>query len=134
MIATNPMVTELQAGSYLLMDEYHAAVTPEFESALSVLASVIARHDRLVVVDAGRKAISSDLAPLRMLGHDAEMVFSHEEHSGFRVSGRGPRIGDRVRVAPGYAPSTVNLYGRLWLAEGDVVVESCRVRARHGDG
>ncbi len=133
MVATEPGVSELQAGSYLLMDEYHAAVTPEFEIALTVLATAIARHEDLVVVDAGRKAISSDLAPIRLLGHDAELLFSHEEHSGFRVAGEGPGIGDRVRLTPGYAPSTVNLYGRLWLAEDDVVVESCRVRARHGD-
>jgi D-serine deaminase-like pyridoxal phosphate-dependent protein len=133
MAAAKPVVTELQAGSYLLMDGYHAAVTPEFEQALSVLASVIARHGDLIVIDAGRKAISSDLAPLRLLDHEAEMAFSHEEHSGFRVRGEGPEIGERVRVVPGYAPSTVNLYGRLWLAEGDTVVESCRVRARHGE-
>lgn len=133
LVAEEPNVSELQAGSYLLMDEYHAVVTPEFELALTVLSSVISKHEDLVVVDAGRKAISSDLAPIRLLGHDAEMLFSHEEHSGFRVLGDGPDVGDRVRLSPGYTPSTVNLYGRLWLAEGDVVLESCLVRARHGD-
>jgi D-serine deaminase-like pyridoxal phosphate-dependent protein len=133
MTATEPYVSELQAGSYLIMDEYHAAVTPEFELALTVLASVIARHGDLIVIDAGRKAVASELAPIRLLGHEAELLFSHEEHSGFRVGGEGPKIGDRVRVAPGYAPSTVNLYGSLWLAEGDVVVQSCLVRARHGE-
>jgi D-serine deaminase-like pyridoxal phosphate-dependent protein len=133
LIATKPNVTELQAGSYLLMDEYHAGVTPEFELALTVLASVIARHGDLVVIDAGRKAVSSDLAPSRLLGHDSELLFSHEEHSGFRVAGERPGIGDRIRIAPGYAPSTVNLYGKLWLVEDDEVIRLCRVRARHGD-
>jgi D-serine deaminase-like pyridoxal phosphate-dependent protein len=94
---------------------------------------VISRHGDLIVVDAGRKAISSDLSPVRLLGQEAEFLFSHEEHSGFRVLGAGPDVGDRVRLSPGYTPSTVNLYGRLWLAEGDVVLESCLVRARHGD-
>jgi D-serine deaminase-like pyridoxal phosphate-dependent protein len=133
LVAAEPNVSELQAGSYLLMDEYHRLVTPEFELAIAVLASVISRHGDLVVVDAGRKAISSDLAPIRLLGHEAEFLFSHEEHSGFRVPANGPEVGDRVRLSPGYTPSTVNLYGRLWLAEDDVVLGSCLVRARHGD-
>src|SRR5262249_19683746 len=67
LIAAEPRVSELQAGSYLVMDEYHAQVSAEFEPALAVLASVISRHEDLIVLDAGRKAISSDLAPSRLL-------------------------------------------------------------------
>ncbi|HEX5609018.1 MAG TPA: alanine racemase [Solirubrobacterales bacterium] len=126
-------ITELQAGSYLLMDNYHAAITPEFEFALTVHATVIARHGDLIVLDAGRKAVSSDLAPIHLPDHEAEFCFSHEEHSGFRLRGDGPEIADRVRIVPGYAPSTVNLHGSIRLVEGEALVESCRVRARHGD-
>jgi D-serine deaminase-like pyridoxal phosphate-dependent protein len=133
LIAAEPRISELQAGSYLVMDEYHAAVSAEFEPAVTVLSSVIARHGDLIVVDAGRKAISSDLAPSRLIGHKGELVFSNEEHSGFRVLEGGPQVGERVRLSPGYAPLTINLYGRLWLVEGDTVLEPCLVRARHGE-
>lgn len=133
LIAGEPRINELQAGSYLLMDEYHSAITPEFEPAAYVLAAVIARHGDLIVVGAGRKAVSSDLAPIRLIDHEGELLFSHEEHSGFRVPGPVPQIGDRVRLSPGYTPTTINLYHRLWLVEGDVLLGSCLVRARHGD-
>jgi D-serine deaminase-like pyridoxal phosphate-dependent protein len=127
------VVTELQAGSYLLMDEFHAAVTPEFEPALFVLASVISRHGDLAVIDAGRKAISTELARPRIVGHDAEIVFTHEEHTGLRIrSGAGPAVGDRVRLTPGYAPTTVNLHAVLNVVDGDSVLGVWPVLARHG--
>ena len=127
-----PEIAELQAGTYLLMDTYHAAITPEFEYALTVHATVIARHGDLIVLDAGRKAVSSELSPIHLPDHEAELRFA-QEHSGFRVLGDGPEIGYRVRIVPGYAPSTVNLHGSLRLVEGEALVETCRVRARHGD-
>jgi D-serine deaminase-like pyridoxal phosphate-dependent protein len=131
-----PGVTEIQAGSYLIMDEFHAAITPEFERALTVVASVLSRHGDLFVVDAGRKAVGGELAPLRLLGHAAEPAFSHEEHSGFRLragAGAGPAVGERVRIVPGYAPTTVNLHAVLWATRNGLLVDGWRVRGRHGD-
>jgi D-serine deaminase-like pyridoxal phosphate-dependent protein len=126
-------VSELQAGSYLIMDEYHASVTPEFEPALHVVASVISRHGELAVIDAGRKAIGTELAPARVVGHDAEVAFTHEEHAGVRVrSGDGPAVGELLRLVPGYAPTTVNLHAELHVVEDDRVVETWPVLARHG--
>jgi D-serine deaminase-like pyridoxal phosphate-dependent protein len=38
-----PGVTEIQAGSYLLMDKWYSPFAPDFEVALSVLATVISK-------------------------------------------------------------------------------------------
>ncbi|HEV2273085.1 MAG TPA: alanine racemase, partial [Acidobacteriaceae bacterium] len=56
-----PGVTEIQAGSYLLMDTDYRSVQPEFDLALSVLGTVISRtgNERLVI-DAGLKEISGE--------------------------------------------------------------------------
>jgi 3-hydroxy-D-aspartate aldolase len=66
--------TELQAGSYAVMDvEYDDCGPPgggdwPFEPALLVAASVVsARHKSHVVVDAGFKAMSMDGPPARMI-------------------------------------------------------------------
>ena len=66
--------TELQAGSYAVMDvEYDACGAPgggdwPFEPALFIAASVVsARHKTHVVVDAGFKAVSMDGPPARVV-------------------------------------------------------------------
>jgi 3-hydroxy-D-aspartate aldolase len=126
-----PGVTEVQAGTYAIMDEFHRAVTPEFGSALTVLATVTSLHGSLVVLDAGRKAIAADLAAPRVVGREAHVEFVHEEHSGFRVDGSGLRIGDRVSLAPGYAPSAVNLHAAYNVVRNGTLVDTWPVEARY---
>lgn len=56
-----PGVTEIRAGSYVLSSAKHKKIVPEFEVALTLLATVISRpsEDR-AIIDAGRTAISYD--------------------------------------------------------------------------
>ena len=58
--ASHEALTELQPGSFLLMDAAYHAVRPEFGCSLSVLATVISRRPGWYVLDAGSKAISQD--------------------------------------------------------------------------
>ena len=53
-------VTEIQPGSFVLMDCIYHGVRPEFGCALSILATVISRQPTWYVLDAGSKAISKD--------------------------------------------------------------------------
>src|SRR5438067_425717 len=53
-------VTEIQPGSFILMDCAYHVVRPEFGCALSILATVVSRHPGRYVLDAGSKAISKD--------------------------------------------------------------------------
>ncbi|WP_297512706.1 DSD1 family PLP-dependent enzyme [uncultured Caulobacter sp.] len=70
--------TELQAGSYAIMDvEYDACGGPDgpwgFEPALFVAATVVsARHKSHVTCDAGFKAVSMDGPPARVVAGAAE--------------------------------------------------------------
>ncbi len=128
-----PEVTEVQAGSYVLMDRFHAGLVEGFGSALTVMATVIGRHDDLVVLDAGRKSVDVGLRPLESPDPRAVVEFVHEEHVGLRFDGEPPyAFGERVRIVPGYAPTTVNLFGTYVVVEGDRVVDVWKVLARHG--
>jgi D-serine deaminase-like pyridoxal phosphate-dependent protein len=50
-------ITEVQAGSYVLLDRFHGDLVPGgFEVAMTVLGTVISRHGNTVVLDCGRKA------------------------------------------------------------------------------
>src|SRR5262249_20641293 len=53
-------VTEVQPGSFILMDCAYHTVRPEFGCSLSVWATVISRRPGQYVLDAGSKAISRD--------------------------------------------------------------------------
>lgn len=53
---TFPGVTEVQAGSYLVMDTWYESHAPEFRPTLTVLATVISKTPgERIVVDAGAK-------------------------------------------------------------------------------
>src|SRR5262249_62035105 len=69
-----PGVTEIQPGSFLLMDVAYHAVRPEFGCALSVLATVLSRGNRRYVLDAGSRAISKDFGTPAIQGRPDETV------------------------------------------------------------
>ena len=66
-------ITEIQPGSFLLMDSAYHAVRPEFGCSLSVLCTVISRRPGHYVLDAGSKAISQDFGKPAIKGHPEEL-------------------------------------------------------------
>lgn len=121
-------VTEVQAGSYVLMDAFHTALMPDFPVALSVLASVLSRQDDRIVLDAGVKALGHVAPQL----DGAAPLYVNEEHSAFASDGRAERVGDTVAVTPGYAPTAANLYDAYLVMEDGVVRDVWPLRARYG--
>ena len=129
-----PGITEVQAGTYVLMDRFHEPLTAGCGFALSVETTAISVHGDLVVFDAGRKAIGGDFGPPAGPDGGGEFAFIHEEHLGFRFPGGAPyRVGDRAALIPTYAPTTVNLFGAFQVAEAGQIVDVWPVLARHGD-
>jgi D-serine deaminase-like pyridoxal phosphate-dependent protein len=129
-----PTMTELHAGSYVVMDTNHSDLIPgSFEVAMHVHATVINRRGANAVLDSGRKAVSSDMAMPAVAGGQIATRFVAEEHMGIRLpAGSSLSRGDRVLVVAGYAPTTVNLYGVLFVSSGGMVVDAWPIRARHG--
>jgi D-serine deaminase-like pyridoxal phosphate-dependent protein len=120
----HPQVTELQAGSYVFMDAFHGNLAPAFEVSLTVLASVIARHGDTIILDAGRKSISTDSALPAILGHSYVARGCAEEHALFDTDDRfRADIGDCVRLVSGYAPTTVNLHDAMFAVRDTEVID-----------
>ena len=127
-----PGVTEVQAGSYVLMDRFHEPLTSGFGFAVSVVATAISVHGDLVVFDAGRKAVGTDFHPPASPDGRGELAFIHEEHIGYRYMGGAPyRVGDRAAFVPDYAPTTVNLFGAFHVVGSGRVIDLWPVLARH---
>jgi 3-hydroxy-D-aspartate aldolase len=126
-------VTELQAGSYVAMDSFHADLIGGFEVAVTVQASVLSRHGDLVILDAGRKAIGVEPGIPHAAGRPGETIFVNEEHLALRLAGGEiPHVGDQLALVSGYAPATVNLYDVYHVLEDGVVVDLWPVHARYG--
>ena len=121
--AANPRISEIQAGTYVLMDGEYAGMAPTFEHAISVQATVISRAGGRLVIDAGSKSIGDGMQA-RIVGSSLTPLQFDEEHGIFDASAGSPRqVGDRVRVIPGYAPATVNLFDAYHVVEDDHVVD-----------
>lgn len=121
--ATTPGVTEIQAGSYAVMDNFHGPMATDFEHALTVLTTVISRPPDRVIVDAGNKSLGAPaLSTIR--GHNLAVLRVDEEHGVFIADATYPlHVGDVVELVPGYAPGTVNWYDAYHVVEGDRVVD-----------
>jgi len=121
----NPRVTEIQAGSYVFMDNFHGNLVAGFSRALTVLGTVVIQHGKTVVLDAGRKSVGIDFVLPTMIDYPFYQArYFAEEHALFDVDDRCRlKLGDTVELTPGYAPTTVNLYDAYHVVEKDVVVD-----------
>ncbi len=113
-------VTEIQAGSYALMDTHYARLDLGFEPALSLLGTVISVGDRYAVADVGLKALGMDHGNPEIT--DAAVWFCSDEHITFAPS-RPVAVGDRVRVCPAHVDPTMAMHECAWLVRGDEVVD-----------
>jgi D-serine deaminase-like pyridoxal phosphate-dependent protein len=121
--AAFPGMTEIQAGTYVVMDNFHGVMVPGFEHSLTIQATVISRQSGHVIVDAGSKSVA-DPADVTIVGHDLPVFRFDEEHGIFAATGGSElRVGDAVALVPGYSPSTVNWYDVYHVVQDDVVVD-----------
>jgi D-serine deaminase-like pyridoxal phosphate-dependent protein len=104
-------VTEIQPGSFILMDCAYHAVRPEFGCALSIRTTVISRRPRWYVLDAGSKAISRDFGTPIIKGlPDHRIIKLSEEHTTVESADPAIRVGDRLEVIPAHCCATMNLH------------------------
>jgi len=107
------------------------------DCALTVLATVVSRPTATrAVLDAGSKALSSDLLGLTgyglVMGTELTLKSLSEEHGVIEAEAGldALRIGERVRVIPNHACVVSNLFDNVHLVSGDDVIETVPVAAR----
>ena len=128
--AADGLYTELQAGSYLFMDATYRTLGLPFGNALTVLSTVVSAGPGLVVADAGVKSCGVEQGMPVPVGITAEEIVASEEHFQLHRPDRLPAVGDKIRFVPGHCCSTVNLYDRIYVVDGDKVVDRITVSAR----
>jgi len=123
----NSWATEIQAGSYALMDTAYGKLGLPFTQALTILSTVISVSAGWAVADCGLKALGMDHGNPSVEG--AEVWFCSDEHLVF-VPGSPLRVGDRVAVVPAHVDPTVAYHEALYVVDGDDVMEHWGVDLR----
>ncbi|MDW6064229.1 alanine racemase [Streptomyces sp. FXJ1.4098] len=123
------VVTEVQPGSYAVMDAHYARVqNVPFDRALHVLTQVVSRPEEdLAVVDTGWKAASTE---------DGMPEVAHPLGATYTVAGdehgivRGAGDEQWIRLLPSHCDTTINLYGAYHLISGGRPIGTLPIPAR----
>jgi len=139
-------LTELQAGSYALMDLDYRRVGADFPHSLTVLATVVsANHSEFVTVDAGLKAFATDrgygpeavglAGSVYRWGGDEFGYLDLRTEAGQGAVPRGhpepggpPHLGAKIEFIPPHCDPTMNLYDRIYACRGDSVDGIWRIK------
>jgi D-serine deaminase-like pyridoxal phosphate-dependent protein len=144
-------LTELRPGNYVYFDRTQASLGAATldDCALTVLATVVTKHEGRIVLDCGSKTLTNDQARgiSKAPGYGAVLTGSgespravdesltierlSEEHATVRVTG-STRLepGDRVRVVPNHSCVVSNMVDTVCFVEGDRVIDTLPVAAR----
>jgi D-serine deaminase-like pyridoxal phosphate-dependent protein len=126
-------VTEIQAGSYALMDTDYASVGVGFEHALYVLGTIVSRPSpERCVADCGHKSMTKDHGYPSVKDVDGATVTAlNDEHAVIAIPAScALAIGDRVRLIPSHTDPTVNLHDVFYAVQGEQVNDIWPIAAR----
>ncbi|MFA6929723.1 MAG: DSD1 family PLP-dependent enzyme [Lentisphaeria bacterium] len=126
-----PELTDIQAGSYCVMDaEYAAVENPEhllfeqFCPALSLATTVISNnHSDHVTVDAGLKALYyTPAAPPRVIRQGLPLPgwryeWFGDEHGALFFPGEKPALGERIELCLPHCDPTINLHDCIYVTD-----------------
>jgi D-serine deaminase-like pyridoxal phosphate-dependent protein len=123
--ACNTWASEIQAGSYALLDVAYGKLELPFRQAVFVLATVVSSSTDWSVADAGLKALGMDHGNPEIEG--STVWFCSDEHTTFAP---GRPVGERVRLVPGHVDPTMAYHERLHVCAGDEVIDTWPVDLR----
>ena len=125
----NTGITEIQAGSYSLMDTNYAQLNLPFEQAMWVVGTVISSGSSWSVADVGLKSLGMDHGN-PSIEHQS-VWFCSDEHITFATtSGEAPKVGSRIRVTPAHIDPTLAMHDVAWIVRGDEVIDRWSIDLR----
>ncbi len=126
-----PGVTEIQAGSYLLMDTDYRQCCTDFELTLTVLTTVLSKTEgERIVVDAGLKSLSCERGiptVKEMKGLSVRRLTAEHGIIDLKDPSAPVEVGDKIEIWVHYSDATVNLHERIYGIRDGRVEEIYRV-------
>jgi D-serine deaminase-like pyridoxal phosphate-dependent protein len=127
-----PVITEIQAGVYVLMEPELLPMGLPFRCALAVRGTVVSRHPGRIVLDVGRRSIGQEYGAPEALGIANATVVVNDEHAIVRAPGDLPPLGAHVDLRPSQIRTTCNLHDWIWAERNGALVDRWPVSARGG--
>ena len=125
----NTGVTEIQAGSYSLMDTQYSQLNLPFRQAVWVVGTVISSGPSWSVADVGLKSLGMDHGNPSI--ENQSVWFCSDEHITFATStGDSPKVGSRIRVTPAHIDPTLAMHDIAWIVRGDEVIDQWAIDLR----
>ena len=123
----NTLATEIQAGSYALMDTAYRELGHPFVQAVWLWLSVISVSDTFAVADGGLKSLGMDHGnPTSDAGR---VWFCSDEHLTFAPDPK-LAVGDRIRVTPAHIDPTLAYHERIHVIDGEQVIDEWPIDMR----
>ena len=112
-----PGITELQAGGGIFMDLFYKeeCLIEDLKLALTVVTTVVSRHEQHIVVDGGFKTMCQNPQPHPINHEELEFRGLSAEHGIFNVKPgcTAPKLGERIEFNIGYSDSTNFLHNQF---------------------
>jgi len=126
----NPLITEIQAGVYALMEPELLDSSLPFECAVAIRGTVISRHPGRIVLDIGRRVVGLEYGPPVPIGFVATRIAMGDEHATIEMADPLPALGSEVDLAPGQIRTTFNLHDNVWVSRGGRLIDQWPITAR----
>ena len=109
----SPIPSEIQAGSYALMDTAYGKLDIPFRQALYVVCTIVSSNERFAVADGGLKSLGMDHGNPHIVDH--EVWFCSDEHITF---GPPQPVGHKLLITPAHVDPTAAYHDRMHLTTG----------------
>ncbi len=126
----DPLITEVQAGVYALMEPELLNLNLPFRCAVAIRGTVISRHPGRIVLDLGRRVVGMEYGPPVPVDFVASRIAISDEHATIEMAGPLPALGSQLDLAPGQIRTTFNLHDHVWVARGDRLIDRWPITAR----
>jgi D-serine deaminase-like pyridoxal phosphate-dependent protein len=112
------------------MDSTYGELGLPFENSLFIIATVVSVSENLAVVDAGVKSCGVDQGMPVPVGFTVSHIVDSEEHLQLHNPSKKLTVGEKIMLIPAHCCSTVNLHDRIYMVDGEKVVDRLMVTAR----
>lgn len=126
----DPVVTELQAGVYAVMEPELTRMGLPFACSTAVRGTVISSHPDRAVLDFGRRSIGTEYGSPVPIGVDVRDVVVSDEHTTLWTDGPAPALGSQVDLIPSQIRTTFNLHDEVMGISGGDIVATWPIAAR----
>lgn len=121
--AGHGVYTELQPGSYVFMDQAYLPCKLPFKNSLFILSTVVSKSQDRIVLDVGAKGLGLDQVLPSCVGFEENEYTISEEH--FTIHGKSDdvKVGNQMYLVPGHCCTTINLYQKLYVKDGEEITQ-----------